>query len=386
MNIFNHITKVGLVLVLLFSCNKEIDPKLMLAERYFVFGEVGTDLVYLTVWDLEQKRYLNQTDCKLIISANSTEFPLTFRKQNFWDSLPLSPGQVYEVILRIDGKETRLAGQLPKSEETIAIETEPYGEYANKFSMKVEGRQEPGEIYYRAYKNLPFMYLDDLLYTPGHFWSYTSRDSFLENQETFFYDAHKRLPIINIVENRTYNLTCKKIKSKNLLHSLLKYNYDLVVNEGNPLFVQYPFEEDVVMGDVVFRVLETTSLTSIPAVIKDTSRVLIEVYLYDKDGLPLTDFQQRYTSFSIEDRPNGNRTRRKEYVGNPVEITFADLAAISSTLPMTENELRSKILDNEIFISAGTRLNSPTGDIIKANESLMIESFDTIYKIGLRLK
>ena len=55
MNIFNHIIKVGLILVLLFSCNKEIDPKLMLAERYFVFGEVGTDLVYLTVWDLEKK-------------------------------------------------------------------------------------------------------------------------------------------------------------------------------------------------------------------------------------------------------------------------------------------------------------------------------------------
>ena len=384
MNIFNHIIKVGLILVLLFSCNKEIDPKLMLAERYFVFGEVGTDLVYLTVWDLEQKRYLNQTDCKLIISANSTEFPLTFRKQNFWDSLPLLPGQVYEVILRIDGKETRLAGQLPKSEETIAIESEPYGEYANKFSLKVEGRPEPGEIYYRAYENVPFMYLDELLYTPSSFISYTIKDDLMRDQEWFL--DWNRLKRINVIENKSYTATCKKIKSKNLLHSLVKYNNDLVVNEGNPLFVQYPFEEDVVMGDVVFRVLETTSLTSIPAVIKDTSRVLIEVYLYNKDGLPLNDFQSSQVGFSIADNPNGNRTRRKEYVGNPVEITFADLAATPITLPMTENELKSKILDTKMYIKAGTSFNTTTGVIIRAKGSLVIESFDTIYKIGLRLK
>ena len=53
---------------------------------------------------------------------------------------------------------------------------------------------------------------------------------------------------------------------------------------------------------------------------------------------------------------------------------------------MTENELKSKILDTKMYIKAGTSFNTTTGVIIRAKDSLVIESFDTIYKIGLRLK
>jgi hypothetical protein len=383
-NIFNHIIKVGLLIVLLFSCNKEIDPKLMLSERYFVFGEVGTDLVYLTVWDLQERRYLDQTNCELIISTDGQQYSLPFRRENFWENLPLNPGQQYEIILRIDGNETRLAGQLPKSEETISIETEPYGEYANKFSLKIEGTHEPGEIYYRAYKNVPFMYLDELLYGPGSFLSYNTKDDLLRDQEGFL--DWTRLKRTNVIENNSYTATCKKIKNKNLLQSLVEYTDDLIINEGNPLYIQAPFEEEVVIGDVVFRVLETTALTSIPLETRDSTQVLIEVYLYNKDGLPLNDFQSGQVSFSLYDNLNGGSGRRKKYTNNPIQISLADLASIKKELPMSESELERLVLNETIFFGVATRLNHPTGDIIRADDSLTVKTFDDLYKVELRLR
>jgi hypothetical protein len=384
-NIFNNIIKVGLLVVLLFSCNKEIDPKLMLSERYFVFGEVGTDLVYLTVWDLQERRYLDQTNCELIISTDGQQYSLPFRRENFWENLPLNPGQQYEIILLIDGNETRLAGQLPKSEETISIETEPYGEYANKFSLKIEGTHEPGEIYYRAYKNVPFLYLDEWLYTPGNYLSYTNKDSLLQDKVAFF-NADSRMPIIHIVENRTYNVTCKKIKEDNLLPAYVDYSADLLRNEGNPLYIQAPFEEEVVIGDVVFRVLETTALTSIPLEIRDSTQVLMEVYLYNKDGLPLNDFQSGQVNFSLYDNLNGDSGRRKKYTNNPIQISLADLASIEKELPMSESELERLVLNETIFFGVATRLNHPTGDIIRADDSLTVKTFDDLYKVELRLR
>lgn len=83
LKIITKIIKVGLISVLLFSCNKEISPDLTLTERYFVFGEVGTEIVYLTVWDLKDKRYLDQQNCELIISTDGQQYSLPFRKENF---------------------------------------------------------------------------------------------------------------------------------------------------------------------------------------------------------------------------------------------------------------------------------------------------------------
>lgn len=104
--------------------------------------------------------------------------------------------------------------------ETIAIETEPFGEYANKFRLKVEGTHEPGEMYYRAYKNVPFMYLDEPFYGPSSFVSYNSKEDLLQDQESFL--DWSRFNTINVLENKSYAATCKKTNNKNLLESLVK--------------------------------------------------------------------------------------------------------------------------------------------------------------------
>ena len=377
-NIFSNIGKLTLMLTCFLSgCSKTTELHYVPKQKYFVTGQVENTYCKLYIGTIQNPSIYVQDAIVSIVNGGVTTL-LTFQDSFYTNNNSyIKPGSNFDINIEINGDKATYSDNLPDSISTNLILDKIDGfEYKIGFNTSItdpsanfyylKSGSERGSVkdygYYNYLTEIDFAITDNPITT--------NTFGICADLIEFGYEyqvSHKRVKK-NVVEHFEY------LKSRNQ-------------HVTDPLYINYPSSLDQILGDYIFRLSNGTNIESNKVKILDVSSPLIEINIYDKNGIPLSNALSNITTIFLNSNFDQNRSAFFQYdAKNPNFITLNRLAQLekNNCKNPAQNYDITKYLNQPIGVIASYRISNQ--EFYADGEEVILSNFNDKQIINLRLK
>lgn len=338
-------TLIVSIAILFINCNTSITPQRTNDYNYFINAKVSNQGCDISIYNLRDLETSIISNAKVFIETNRDMQSVPFSGISYNLVKWIKPGSLYNLIIIINDDSTFYSSETPDSVENAVLGLNKLTEFDYSVTLRIDKlNTDPDFIYYA--KNLFFNF------NPS--W----QDDFIAPESTFSNVMHLDFQMPDFC---TKPIMPQKFKSFEFYRvhkkyvDFLKYSEVINNNQGNPLFLSYKSPSDVVIDKNYFRIFEFTKIKTNEIGIQDSSFKLLNIYLYDKQGIPLDEEGQRKVKLSIVSEDLKSSLPDIDLnAKNPTQLSIRQLATLvnSSCTDITDiNRLQNVFLDIYAYTS-----------------------------------
>jgi uncharacterized lipoprotein YmbA len=365
-------------LLFLACCSKDVDITLTPKQHYFVTGSITNLSASIQLFETTQSMSLATVNADVRIRYLNNEVQLMNASDSLYQAKDfyMPPGSAYQLYVTIGSYTGRYDGSIPDSVSSAVLTITDDGSENYQFNLRVDKTIAEDGYGYLWYNGGADYLSEPNLFLP---YNYVSEYSFINSIHTNFNISN--LCLSPIPFDKEFQAKIQRIDQNR--HSFIEYQKLFIENQTNPLLIRYQSPLDVVQEDLVFRIFEGTDIyTNKVSIIDDTPKP-IEIYLYDKNGFPLSP--EIYKAINL-------------YINSPEKQTglFIDVQPTNPSF-VSENKLKilskkrcsdainiAGLINKEIIISAWG--NDGAGTQILAEQTITLSNLTDKQTIKLRLK